>query len=114
MKGLASMRNSAHGVLLLYDAQAVGESPATTLKEWLDAAKLIAAHFVLTGAKCDTPNAKVVRTGKVKALAEQHQLDMVECSAKTGAGVNEAFEMAIVQAVERMVRLQAENKGSRK
>jgi len=46
---------------------------------------------MLIGNKCDMVDKKVIDTARGKALAEEYSIKFLETSAKTGAGVEDAF-----------------------
>jgi len=84
-------RNSV-GALIVYD---VGNRASfDNLPVWMmEATRHISPHrpaFTLVGCKLDLPN-RVVTTEEAKAFAAHHNMPHVETSAKTGAGVEEAF-----------------------
>jgi hypothetical protein len=102
---MGKLRDQAHGVFLLYDAQNDAAFAATA--PWLQSKQHMFATFTLVGAKADNPDVKQVRSGKVLALANEHALHHVECSAKTGGGVNGAFKAVLERTVRKLESLQS-------
>lgn len=51
--------------------------------------------IILVGTKSDLPPA--VDPAVARKYADSNRFPLVECSAKTGAGVNEVFEKAIIK-----------------
>ena len=79
------------GIILVYDC--TEEATFTNIANWL---KQIDTHAsqgvvkVLVANKIDLPN-RIISTEKGQELADAHGLAFFECSAKTGANINELF-----------------------
>ena len=79
------------GIILAYDC--TEEATFTNIANWL---KQIDTHAsqgvvkVLVANKIDLPN-RIISTEKGQELADAHGLAFFECSAKTGANINELF-----------------------
>jgi len=82
----------AMGILLVYDV--TDEKSFGNIRIWIRNIEQHATENVnkmLIGNKCDMVDKKVIDTAKGKALADEFNIKFLETSAKTGAGVEEAF-----------------------
>jgi len=82
----------AMGILLVYDV--TDEKSFGNIRNWIRNIEQHATESVnkmLIGNKCDMVDKKVIDTARGKALAEEYSIKFLETSAKTGAGVEDAF-----------------------
>jgi Ras-related protein Rab-8A len=82
----------AMGILLVYDV--TDEKSFSNIRNWIRNIEQHATESVnkmLIGNKSDMVDKKVIDTSKGKALAEEYNIKFLETSAKTGAGVEDAF-----------------------
>ena len=98
---IASYYRGAHGVLLMFDL--TRRSTFNSLASWLDEVTLKAPEdvpLVLVGNKCDLPG-REVPAAEAAEFAQQHGMLYLETSAKSDAGVADAFITLIACAVGR-------------
>jgi len=82
----------AMGILLVYDV--TDEKSFGNIRNWIRNIEQHATESVnkmLIGNKCDMVDKKVIDTARGKALADEYGIKFLETSAKTGAGVEDAF-----------------------
>jgi len=82
----------AMGILLVYDV--TDEKSFGNIRNWIRNIEQHATESVnkmLIGNKCDMVDKKVIETARGKALADEYGIKFLETSAKTGAGVEDAF-----------------------
>jgi Ras-related protein Rab-8A len=82
----------AMGILLVYDV--TDEKSFNNIRNWIRNIEQHATESVnkmLIGNKSDMIDKKVIETARGKALADEYGIRFLETSAKTGAGVEEAF-----------------------
>eukprot|EP00004_Rigifila_ramosa_P021093 TRINITY_DN5552_c0_g1_i4.p4 TRINITY_DN5552_c0_g1~~TRINITY_DN5552_c0_g1_i4.p4 ORF type:complete len:155 (+),score=26.16 TRINITY_DN5552_c0_g1_i4:254-718(+) len=63
------------------------------------------ACLMLVGTQCDREDAREVATAEGQALAQAHGLLFAECSARTGLGVRQAFDMLTTETLHRQFGL---------
>lgn len=88
----AAYYRGAHGIIVVYDVTD-GES-YENVKGWLTEIDRYASegvHKLLLGNKSDLSERRVVQTEVAKEFADQLGISLVETSAKTSEGVEEAF-----------------------
>lgn len=88
----AAYYRGAHGIIVVYDVTD-GESYAN-VKGWLTEIDRYASegvHKLLLGNKADLTERRVVELDAAKEFAEELKIPLLETSAKTAAGVEEAF-----------------------
>ena len=89
-----------HGVILVYDT--TDTSSFDKAKFWLDDLDLHGNKMeerILVGSKMDLAAKREVSLYEAKKFASERKLEWTECSAKTGDGVNEMFDILIGKIV---------------
>ncbi|CAG9334479.1 unnamed protein product [Blepharisma stoltei] len=92
----ANYYRGSHGVAIVYDV--TNRKSFELVTTWIDELKKQASQNtinILVANKTDMLNLRVVQEDEGRELAKQWNLDYFETSAKTGAGVNEAFNYLI-------------------
>ena len=83
------------GVLAVFDIS--DQDSFTELPSWIDdvreQANPHAPVFIVVGNKCDKANERTVPRREAERFARRYSMDYLECSAKTGANISEAFEL---------------------
>jgi len=82
----------AMGILLVYDV--TDEKSFGNIRNWIRNIEQHATESVnkmLIGNKSDMVDKKVIDTARGKSLADEYNIRFLETSAKTGAGVEDAF-----------------------
>ena len=77
-----------------------------SVKTWLDDIERCArenVNVLLIGTKKDLADKVVVSTDAARELAEYRGISFIECSAKSGVGVNEVFETMVEEVLERVL-----------
>ena len=93
--------NDTHGVILVYDI--TNKLSFEKLKFWLDDLEINGNKMevkVMVGTKSDLEVDRQVSMYDAKRFAFEHKLPWMECSAKTGEGVAELFEMMLLKLME--------------
>ncbi|KAI0085953.1 P-loop containing nucleoside triphosphate hydrolase protein [Irpex rosettiformis] len=88
----AAYYRGAHGIIVVYDVTD-GES-YEHIKSWLteiDRYATEGVHKLLVGNKADLAERRVVQHGAAQEFAAQLDIPLLETSAKTAAGVEDAF-----------------------
>lgn len=83
---------TAHGVILVYDV--TDQRSFESIRSWIHDIDRFAKENVpklLVGNKTDLEEERVVLTEEGRALADSMGMDFVETSARSAAGVEEAF-----------------------
>jgi len=91
----------SHGILLVFDVTSM--LSFTKVQNWLsDIQKHAGANIpvVLVGNKTDLAERREVLPETAEMFSQQHNLPYVECSAKTGTGVDKAFMTLVNKILE--------------
>lgn len=87
-----------HGIIAAYDT-----TDSESLNHCEEKLKMVFTHApantckVIVGTKCDLVDQREVSAEAAKEFAERHGIPLLETSAKTGTGVQEAFTMLAQQ-----------------
>lgn len=106
---VASYYRGAHGILLAYDT--TNAASFENLGYWLQEVKRFGSStcpVVLVGTKTDLKSKRVVPEAAVRAFAEQYcggANTLVETSAKTNEGVEQAFQLLAQQVFKQRVNV---------
>jgi Ras-related protein Rab-1A len=106
---VASYYRGAHGILLAYDT--TNAASFENLGYWLQEGKRFGSStcpVVLGGTKTDLKSKRVVPEEAVRAFAEQYcggANTLVETSAKTNEGVEQAFQLLAQQVFKQRVNV---------
>ncbi|KAL1921101.1 uncharacterized protein VTP21DRAFT_11736 [Calcarisporiella thermophila] len=99
----SSYYRGAQGVILVYDV--TSRETFDALKNWFEELNAYCPNpdvvKIIVGNKVDKDSSRVVSTKEGTELARRMDTLYVECSAKTRAGVQEAFEEVVRKIVER-------------
>ena len=93
----------AHGVILVYDI--TDKDSFSTLTYWLDDLELHGNKMeerIIIGNKIDKEIDRIVSSSKAKRFAVERKLELIECSAKTGQGIPDAFNSLIDKILHRL------------
>jgi Ras-related protein Rab-18 len=97
-----SYYRGAHGIILVYDITN-RDTFLNIGKVWLEEIELYATtkNIVkcLVGNKLDQEDRRAVPVKEAQEFADRHHMLFVECSSKTGVGVNEVFNKLISKIV---------------
>jgi len=103
----------AMGILLVYDV--TDEKSFGNIRNWIRNIEQHATESVnkmLIGNKCDMVDKKVIDTARGKSLADEYGIKFLETSAKTGAGVEDAFITLAKDIKKRLIdNTPSENQG---
>jgi Ras-related protein Rab-8A len=94
----------AHGVALVYDV--TDAKSFNNIKSWMRNIEQHASSSIikiLIANKSDMGKKRVIETAKGQALADKYGIRFFETSAKTGAGVEEAFGALATEVKERVL-----------
>jgi len=97
----ASYYRGAHGVVLVYDV--TNEKSFDHISEWYEEIQEHATEgvsVILVGNKADLVKERVVTKQQGEELAAKYGMKFIETSAKSGEGVEQAFDSIIQQVVE--------------
>lgn len=86
----------AHGVILDYDITDL--ESFDRMKEWLEEVEQnekVLAKKIIVGTKSDIPEKRKISMFEAKKFATEKKLDWLECSSKTGEGINILFDTLI-------------------
>jgi len=89
-----------HGVVLVYDT--TDRTSFEKAKFWLDDLEMHGNKMeekILVGSKMDLSAKREVTLYEAKKFAGERKLEWTECSAKTGEGVNEMFDMLLEKII---------------
>ena len=88
----SSYYRGAHGIIVVYDA--TDRQSFDNLKTWLGEIQRYAndkVNILLVGNKCDLKDKKVVSKEEAEKFAQEHNLELLETSAKEAINVEQAF-----------------------
>eukprot|EP01117_Protostelium_nocturnum_P009627 TRINITY_DN3437_c0_g1_i1.p1 TRINITY_DN3437_c0_g1~~TRINITY_DN3437_c0_g1_i1.p1 ORF type:complete len:204 (-),score=66.66 TRINITY_DN3437_c0_g1_i1:181-792(-) len=97
---VASFYRGSDGILLIFDLTDVNSF--LKIRTWIEEIKKNAPEdisVVLVGNKEDI-GSRMVDKAEATAFAQKHGIKYVETSAKSGSGVNEAFQMLAEQCIQ--------------
>jgi small GTP-binding protein len=100
------------GFLLVYDV--TDEYSFKCIDQWMRAINEFQqpAKRILVANKCDLLAERVVTLSRGIELAEMYGIPYFECSARTGQGVNDAFESLAQLVMQESLQNQNDNSGS--
>jgi len=99
-----SYYRGAEGCLLVFDV--LNRRSFADLTIWLEDLRQWAEEevvIILVGNKVDTEEGREVTTEEASAWAAEHSMDYVETSAKTGQGIEAAFEKTALRIHQRLL-----------
>lgn len=99
----SSYYRGAHGIMVVYDV--TDQASFNNVKQWLQEIDRYACenvHKIIIGNKCDLVDQKAVDFAEASAFGDQLGIPVVETSAKTAAGVEDAF-ITLAKAVAESV-----------
>jgi len=89
----SSLFHGVSGVIVACDVTST--ESFEKIESWLELVKqyiFADTPILLVGNKCDLESSRTVKISDATTFAKKHDLEYVEASAKTGNGVNEAFQ----------------------
>ncbi|XP_054166665.1 uncharacterized protein LOC128964131 [Oppia nitens] len=97
-----SYYRGAHGVLVVYDI--TNRQTFNAIINWLREIRLFGDNndnmgVILIGNKVDCPDNRCVSVSEGQQFAGQMGIPFIECSAKTGANIDEAFELMATKII---------------
>ncbi|PRP78357.1 hypothetical protein PROFUN_13752 [Planoprotostelium fungivorum] len=107
---VASFYRGANGILLIFDVTDI--NTFLKIRTWIEEIKKNAPEsvsIVLVGNKSDITAHRMVDAVEAGAFADKHRIKYVETSAKSGEGIQEAFETLAAECIKTSIHQKREN-----